>query len=46
MSAPTPVVAEARSSTRPLAKVADFIELTKPRLSSLVLFVVFLSACE
>jgi len=37
-------VAETRDTPRLLAKAGDFIELTKPRLSSLVLFVVFLGA--
>ena len=44
MSVPTSAVAKARESTSMLTKAGEFLELTKPRLSSLVLFVVFLGA--
>jgi len=44
VTAPTSVVADARGSTNMLTKIGEFLELTKPRLSSLVLFVVFLGA--
>jgi len=44
MSSSTTAVTDTRASPNVLAKMGVFLELTKPRLSSLVLFVVFLSA--